>query len=274
MSYWDRLLAGVLGPALILAGWSAWTGRWRSWAHPYSGQGLSPLAMLPIGIMIMVAVFVDPTRHDLPGWQVAIFFPLALPGVMALVGFGITVFYTPKSFPDFLRPRWLPPDWRPPVFVDARAVGIKAWFGRAFRPSSVELAAEVARGAPTVAHWHAFYEEDDPEVPCLNLGLVGMRWCEIRVYRGLVTIAQVVHEDRLHERPFVVTCTPGEVRALTLIPGERMSWRSIRRRAQFPRLVIETTSQMHRLAFQPRFGRSMASRLKTVERALEVTARR
>jgi hypothetical protein len=140
--------------------------------------------------------------------------------------------------------------------------------------ATADLAAEAARGAPTLAHWHAFYEEDDPEVPYLNLGLAGMRWCEIRVYPGLVTIAQVVHEDRLHERPFVVTCTPDEVRALTLIPGERLSWRSMRRRTQFPRLVIETSSQVHRLAFQPRFGHSMASRLKTLERALEVSATR
>ena len=270
----NRILFGVLGPVLALAGWNAWTGRWRSWAHPYSGKGLLPLAMLPIGVALVVGVFIDPSRGDLTGWQLAIFVPAALPGIVAMPVVGITIFYTPRRFPDFLRPRWLPPNWQPPMFVDARAVAIRSRFGPVLQPSSTEVAAQAASGVPPLERWHAHYEEENPAVPYLNLGLAGLRWCEVTVYHRLVTIAQTVPEDRLHERHFVITLTPADVRAITLVPAERMSWRSIRRRAQFPRLVIETTSQVHRLAFQPRFGRSMASRLRTLERVLEVTPTR
>ena len=133
------------------------------------------------------------------------------------------------------------------------------------------MAAQAANGVPPLERWHAHYEEENPAVPYLNLGLVGLRWCEITIYHRLVTIAQTVPEDRLHERHFVITLTPADVQAITFVPAERMSWRSMRRRTQFPRLIIETTSQVHRLGFQPRFGRSMASRLRTLERVLEVT---
>jgi hypothetical protein len=34
------MLTFVFGPIMVVAGWNAWTGRWRSWAHPYSGKGL------------------------------------------------------------------------------------------------------------------------------------------------------------------------------------------------------------------------------------------
>lgn len=270
----SRILFGAIGVAAAVAGWNAWTGRWRSWAHPYSGKGLLPLALLPVGLMMMVGVFADPTRGELAGWQLAILVPVVLPATVALVTVTITAFYTPRRFPAFLRPRWLPPDWKPPMFVDARAVAIRSRFGPALHPSSTEVAAQAANGVPPLERWHAHYEEEDPAVPYLNLGLVGLRWCEITIYHRLVTIAQTVPEDRLHERHFVITLTPADVRAITFVPAERMSWRSMRRRTQFPRLIIETTSQVHRLAFQPRFGRSMASRLRTLEGVLEVTATR
>lgn len=269
----DRVLAAVLGPVLTLAGWSAWTGRWRSWAHPYSGRGLLPLAMLPIGITVVLTIFLDPGQ-DLTGWRAAISFVFGLPGVVALPAAAVTAFYTPKRFPGFLRPRWLPPNWRPPVWVDARAVGIKARFGPALHPSSVEVATQAAGGARSGARWHAHYEEQDPAVPYLNLGLVGMRWCVVTLYPGLVTIAQTVAEDRLHQHHFVIAVTAGDVRGVTLVPGKGFSWRSMRHRHQFPRLVLKTATQEHSLAFRPRFGRSMKARLKEVERALGVQASR
>lgn len=272
----------VVGPVFIVCGWNAWTGRWRSWAHPYSGRGLLPLGMLPIGLFMIASLFIDPTKEDFAVWEWLILGPLMLVLLPVMVFLTIFLFYTPKRFPAFLRPRWLPPDWRPPVFVDPRGLTIQARLGPGITPTSKEMAVLAAETYPGVrssdirriAHWHAYYEEDNPEVPYLNLGLEGLRWCEISAYPHLVTIAQEVYEDRLREEPFIIPIQPGEVHTITFIPGQRISWRSIRARAQFPRVVLETATTRHSLAFQPQLGRRIAREVAVLERVLGVVAHR
>jgi len=275
------MLTFVFGPIMVVAGWNAWTGRWRSWAHPYSGKGLLPLALLPTGLFAILSFFFDPVAEEWSLWEWLIMAPLTVATFFSWIFAGITMFYRLRWFPTFLRPRWLPPDWRPPIFVDVRSLAIKARLGPGLDPSSKEAAAYAAETHPgkppdarRIAHWHAYYEEKEPELPFLHVALEGLRWCEISAYPHLVTIAQEVHEDRLREEPFVIPLQPGEVHTITFIPGERISWRSIRARSQFPRVVLETATAEHSLAFQPQLRKRIARDVAILERVFGVVARR
>lgn len=270
------LLCLVFGPMFVVLGWNAWTGRWRSWAHPYSGAALFPLALLPLGLLVIGMAFAD-DPDELSGWEMLILAPGAIAFVLVTPLLGLTMFVHIKRIPAFLRPRWLPPEWEVPRFVDPRSVAIST-IGGGVDPTSEDAAGMVAEGRKPVARWHVFHVDEDPAVPFLHQWLPGWRWCYLYVHDDLVVIAQRKREDRLHEAPFLLVFQPSDVKGITYVPQPRWSWRVFfyhLTHYPLPRLLIDTTSGPHHVAIIDRhFRRHVDRSLTLLEETLKVPVRR
>lgn len=272
----DTLLVAIIGPPLAIAGWIAWTGRWRSWAHPYSGTGLLPILALPLGLAATAASLID-LEGDLAWWENIFVLPILI-GLLALPVMTVNLFVHIKRVPGFLRPRWLPPNWRAPRFVDARSVGISALTGPGVDPSSEEAAAMVTNGRAPLARWHVLHVDDDPDVPFLHQMLPGWRWCYLYVHPGLVVVAQRKREDRLRGAPFLLVLPTADVEHVRYIQAPRWSWKFWfyhRTHYPLPRLVLETPDGPHHLAvIDGGFRRHADRSLALLEEALKVPVTR
>ncbi len=273
-----RVVCAILGPIAVRAGWRAWTGQWREWAHPLATWGYLPLLYIPIGLALVGIALLGPDRisaGDYTLWQFAV---LAVTiGPMVIVGPLMTLglFWTPKHLPDRIRPRWLSPDWEVPKFRDPRAVGIMSLSGPMPSPTSEELAAEVAQGSPRLGRWSVYHVEENPAVPYLNLGIPGMRHCYLTICDHAVVISQNSREDRIHQQPFVIAFRPGQVVGMRFEPGRRWSSQMFHRAHHtFPRLYLETASETHELALQRVFLGRQTWDLTLLERVLRVPVER
>ena len=261
------VLGFVIGPALVLAGWAAWTGRWRAWAHPYSGRGLLPLLALPFGFSLCWAPFVSGNDAAWTGI-------VALPALVALPVALLNLFHDFKRWPPLLRPRWLPADAPVPVLRDPRATPALIGLGRV-ETSSEELATQGA-GAPgrRLAHWEVLYAEQNPAVPYLNVAGTGIRIARLDVYETAVTLYQQSMEDRLHGANFAFVFHPGDVQKLDYRPAPKFSWRALlqpRQHLSLPRLVLRTSDGSHEVMVRdPKFRRDLGPSLDLLARALQV----
>ncbi|MGH9005151.1 MAG: hypothetical protein ACRDYV_18675 [Acidimicrobiia bacterium] len=236
--------------------------------------GYLPLLLAPLGAgLIGIGVMWDSAGDDLTGWRFVFLFITV--GPMAIVGPLLTLglFWSPRHLPDGVRPRWLAPDWEVPKFRDPRAVGIKALAGPLPSPSSKELTERVAAGRTALAKWGVYHVDPEPDVPYLNLGIPGMRFCNLHVFDDAVVVAQTGPEDRIHERPFVLVFGPGDVRKMRAEPGRPFSTLMFHRRHHTrPRLYLSTASEEHELALaRPLFSRKTWD-LPLLERVLGVRA--
>jgi hypothetical protein len=265
-----RLFLFVLTIPMMIAGWRAWTGRWRTWAHPYAGFGVIPVLLLPLGFGMFWLLVASSETED-PPWWAAI---LGLPGAIAFFLSVANMFYDPKRWPRLLKPPWISPDAPVPVFIDPRTNLARMAGGRVDDSSEARAGQAAAGAGKRLAHWYAAYLEETPEMPYLNTGLPGLRWARLDVYEEAVAVYQRYMEDRLRSANLVFVFRPGDVEKVEFIPAPALSWRHFtggRKHLAFPRVRIHTRGGAHEIGLPDgKFKRHIERGLAVLAKTLQV----
>jgi hypothetical protein len=255
----ELIFGFVVGTGLMVAGWSAWTGRWRAWAHPFSGWGCTPPLSLPLGLTLVCASIFS--REDqVPLWAAPFLLCFSVLGVVALLLFLVNVFHDFKRFPLFLRPPWLPANapvpifWNPPGFMAGWQAANTRW----------ALVTREEKGVGRqLAYWDVWYVEESPLLPGLALDFYGFRSSRLDVYEEGVALYVQYIQDRDHSGTFTRGFRPGDVEKIEFVPAPRFSWRSLlepRTHVHYPRVFLHTDERTHHIAVLDRKFRRDAGR--------------
>jgi hypothetical protein len=216
-----RLLAGIFGLVFVRAGWRAWTGRWRTWAHPCSEFGIVPLFLLPIGAALFGSAFLD-TNGDMPALLLVLFVPVVLVAAPAMVLMTLSLFYTPRRLPGFLRPHWLPESWQAPAFKYVRKPPDPP--ADPARPGSEDEVAVRFGAKAVLGQWQVWYLDENGSAVQDGMLIPGARWCWLRVFPHAVTVTHERFEDVVQGTNFVLVLQPGEVLDVSLVKRPPIRW--------------------------------------------------
>ena len=168
-----------------------------------------------------------------------------------------------RRLPGFLRPGWLPPEWR--------ASGFKEHGAGAIASLASPVDDQPPPGRKPRARWEVIHVDDDPATPCLYVMRPGWRFGHLYVYDDLAVFVQHRREDRHRGAPFVSVLTPREVNRLTFIPTPPTPWWTVPKHFPIPRLILDTTSGPHHLAATSwRFRGNVEEHLQLLSEVLRV----
>ena len=216
-----RLLPGLVGLVFVRAGWRAWTGRWRSWAHPCAEFGIIPLFLLPIGALLCASPFIDADGDIASPWWL-FFVPVGLVAVPAVVLMTLSLFYTPRRLPGFLRPRWLPAAWQPPAFKYVRRPPDPP--PDPARPGSEDDATARVGAKAVLGQWKVWYLDEHGSATRTGMLIPGARRCWMRVLPDAVTVTHERFEDVVQGRNFVLVLRRGEVLNVCVVKRPPIRW--------------------------------------------------